>query len=106
MKKFLTPLVALVSLTITSFASDLSDALKTNNANFSQKSDEQLAQLGEELAVEYFNFEPEERIILDPVEADSLGTKFGLEHGLRGWQCRVFSAHFMLSTMALEGINP
>jgi hypothetical protein len=74
--------------------------------NWSQKSDEQLAELGDELAVDYFNFEPENKVILGPLEAGSFGTKVGLDHGLRGWQCRVFSSHFMLSTMALEGINP
>jgi hypothetical protein len=58
MTKFLTSLVALGSLTIASFASDLSDALKTWNTDFSQKSDEQLAQLDDELGVEYFNFDP------------------------------------------------
>ena len=106
MTKFLTLLLALGSLTIASFASDLSDALKTPNMDWSQKSDEQLAKLGDELAVDYYNFEPENRLILDPLDAGSLGTNVGLKHGLRGWQCRVFSAHFALSTLALEGINP
>jgi hypothetical protein len=100
MTKFLTLVLALGSLTIASFGSDLSDALKVGNADFSQKNDEELAQLGDELAVEYFNFNPAHRVILDALEASSLGTKFGLEHGLRGSQCRMFSAHFMMSTMA------
>jgi hypothetical protein len=80
--------------------SDLSDALKTRDTDFRQKSGEELSQLGDELAVEYFNFDPANRIILNAIEAGSLGTRFGLDHGLRGWQRRLFSAHF---TMALEG---
>jgi hypothetical protein len=105
MTKFLTSLLALASLTIASSANDLSDTLKISK-DFSQKSDEQLSQLGEELAVGFFNFEPENKVILDPLEAASFGTRFGLNHGLRGWQCRVFSSHFVLALMALEGINP
>jgi hypothetical protein len=98
--------VALGSLTIASFASDLTDALKSRNADFSQKSDEQLAQLADELAFQFFNFDPANRVILDPIEASSMGTRFGLEYGLRGWQCRLFAAHFTLSTLALEGVSP
>jgi hypothetical protein len=41
--------------------------------NWSQKSDEQLAELGDELAVDYFNFEPENKVILGPLEAGSFG---------------------------------
>jgi hypothetical protein len=52
--------------------------------DFRQKSDEELSQLGAELAVEYFNFDRANRIILNAIEAGSLGTRFGLDHGLRG----------------------
>jgi hypothetical protein len=104
-KNLLTLLMALMSLTAITFASDLSDALKDPASDFSQiTDDEQLAKLGDEDGVEYFNAHP--GIQLGVLQLNTLSTGRALRHNLRGFPCRQFSAHFDSAMMALEGITP